>query len=125
LPGWARDLPLDRFTTTGWVERIYLQFLPPLYGSIAGNAAEAHIAAMNDNFDYAATAELFPASGSRKGAVSYHRFNTLAEALRFAVEELSPELLPGAFIESEEVRYGPGEIRSLYDAPGYPLSRQQ
>lgn len=78
---------------------------------------------MNDNVDYAAPAELFPAASWRRNIVSYHRFDSLAEALRFAVEELNPGLLPGAFIESEEVRYSADEIRALYTAMGHPLTR--
>jgi hypothetical protein len=79
---------------------------------------------VNDNVDYSAAAELFPASGARGGQVTYHRFDTLAEALRFAIEEMKPGLLNGAFIESEEVRYGVSEIKSLYSAAGYPLDRK-
>ena len=47
---------------------------------------------MNDNVDYRAPAELFPAA-ARRGRVAYHRFDTLSDALRFAVEELTPALL--------------------------------
>lgn len=77
---------------------------------------------MNDNVNYDAAAELFP-SGAH-GRVSYRRFDTLAEALRYAVEELEPRLLGGAFIEAEELRYGAPEIRALYQAQAYPLSRR-
>jgi len=79
---------------------------------------------MNDNTDYTAAAELFPAAGRRRSIVNYHRFDSLAEALRFAIEELDPGLLPGAFIESEEVRYNADEMRILYDSRGYPLARR-
>jgi hypothetical protein len=79
---------------------------------------------MNDNVDYRVEAELFPGPSHRHKGLSYHRFDTLAEALRFAVEELSQPQLAGAFIEAEEVRYGPSEILGLYSAAGYPLERQ-
>ena len=79
---------------------------------------------MNDNVDYRVPAELFPAPSHRRGALSYHRFDSLAEAVRFAVEELTPAQLAGAFIEAEEVRYGGGEIAALYSAAGYPLPRR-
>jgi hypothetical protein len=79
---------------------------------------------VNDNVDYRAPAELFPAA-ARRGRVAYHRFDTLSDALRFAVEELTPALLGGAVIESEEVRYGAAEIRGLYEAAGYPLARRR
>ena len=79
---------------------------------------------MNDNVDYRVPAELFPAPTHRKGALSYHRFDSLAEAVRFAIEELTPPQLAGAFIEAEEVRYGGQEIEALYAAAGYPLARR-
>lgn len=79
---------------------------------------------MNDNVDYRAPADLFPAITARRSGVSYQRFDTLGEALRFAMEKMSPALLPGAVIESEEVRYGPEQIRALYAAAGYPLKRE-
>jgi hypothetical protein len=78
---------------------------------------------MNDNVDYRAPAELFPAPSFRRGPLSYHRFDTLAEALRYAIEELTPPQLAGAFIEVDEVRYGASEIDALYRAAGYPLVR--
>ena len=80
--------------------------------------------AVNDNVDYDAPAELFPAGMGKRSAVSYRRFDTLGEALRFAVEDMSPAQLPGAVIEADEVRYGPEEIRDLYTAAGYPLPRK-
>ena len=78
---------------------------------------------MNDNIDYQAPAELFPAPAHRHGPLRYHRFATLAEALRFAQEELTPAELAGACIEVDEVRYTGPEISALYNATGYPLSR--
>lgn len=80
---------------------------------------------VNDNTDYRAPAELFPAIAARRGGVTYHRFDTLGDALRFAIEELAPPLLAGAVIESEEVRYSAAEIRTLYEAAGYPLPRKK
>jgi len=78
---------------------------------------------MNDNIDYGAPAELFPAPSHRRGQLRYHRFDTLAEAVRFAQEELSPLERAGALIEADEVRYSGTEIAALYDAVGYPLQR--
>lgn len=79
---------------------------------------------MNDNIDYGASAELFPAHNAKRGKVSYRRFDTLAEALKYAVEDLQPDLLVGAFIEVDEARYSAAEMRALYDATGYPLERR-
>ena len=78
---------------------------------------------MNDNVDYQAPAELFPAPSHRRGPLRYHRFDTLAKALRFAQEELTAAELAGACIEVDEVRYAAPEITALYQATGYPLPR--
>lgn len=78
---------------------------------------------MNDNVDYGAPAELFPAPSHRRGQLRYHRFDTLAEAVRFAQEELSASQRDGALIEADEIRYTGAEIAALYDAAGSPLPR--
>ena len=61
-----------------------------------------------NGFDYSAPAELFP-TRSRKGnrPMAYRRFAKAAEAIRFAIEELSPTHLLGAHLEVEEVRFRP------------------
>ena len=75
-------------------------------------------------FDFAAPAELFP-SRNRKIAnkVRYRRFDTAADAIRYAVEELPEPLLLGAYIEINESRLGHKDIRALYDCESYPLPR--
>ncbi len=77
-------------------------------------------------FDYEAPAELFPAR-SRKGnrPVGYRRFAKAADAVRFAMEELQPELLLGAQLEVEEVRFDCNAIRRLYLGSAYPLARRR
>jgi hypothetical protein len=78
---------------------------------------------MNDNVDYGAPAELYPAPNHRRGPLRYHRFDTLAEAVRFAQEEMPAGERAGALIEADEIRYIGAEIAALYDAAGYPLPR--
>ncbi len=75
-------------------------------------------------FDFSAPAELFP-SRNRKIAnkVRYRRFDTAADAIRFAVEELPEPLLLGAYIEIRETRLGHKDIRALYDCDSYPLPK--
>ena len=76
-------------------------------------------------FDYAAAAELFPSRIKKgRGRVTYKRFNTAAEALRFAIEEIPQALLLGAYLEVNEARFGIQEIRWLYDSDAYPLKRR-
>jgi hypothetical protein len=77
-------------------------------------------------FDYNGPAEVF-AGRSQRGPrpMRYQRFDTGAEALRFAIEILPAANLLGAILESNERRYWHSEIRKLYDAPGYPLPRKE
>jgi hypothetical protein len=78
-------------------------------------------------FDYHGPAEIF-AGRSMRGSgptMMYRRFETGAEALRFAIETLPRANLSGAIIEADERRYWHGEIRKLYDAPEYPFVRKE
>ena len=77
------------------------------------------------DFDYNAPAELFP-SRSKKGnrPVGYRRFDTAAEAIRFAIEVMPPDLLLGVVLEVEEERLNGQRICELYDSTAYPLIRK-
>jgi hypothetical protein len=71
-------------------------------------------------FDYGAPAELFATDNKKpRGRLTYKRFSTAAEALRFAIEE-TPSLA-GAYLEVDETRFGSQEIRYLYANAAYPL----
>jgi hypothetical protein len=75
-------------------------------------------------FSYDAPADLFVATSMRRnGAVRYQRFDTAADALRFAVETLQPTILKGTVLEVDEQRYDAAQMRSLYDSADYPHPR--
>jgi hypothetical protein len=76
-------------------------------------------------FDYDAPAELFTGRSIRGSrAVRYHRFDSGAEALRFAMETLPREHLLAAVLKVNEERYRHGEIQKFYEAKDYPLPRK-
>ena len=83
---------------------------------------DSHLAA----FDYCLSAELFPTRNraSRRHPVGYKRFDRAADAIRFAIEDLPPELLVGAYLEVDEERFDGPAIRQLYDSARYPMHRR-
>jgi hypothetical protein len=76
-------------------------------------------------FDYGTAAELFSTQvrKSRQRLPGYKRFARAADAIRFAIETLPPQLLHGTYLEVDEVRFDGTEIRRLYDSAGYPFAR--
>lgn len=77
-------------------------------------------------FNFSQPAELFggtPWVGRRAG-IKYRRFDTAAEAIRFAVEELSGASGRSCVLEVNESRFNHAEIRRLYDSRAYPLTRR-
>jgi hypothetical protein len=76
-------------------------------------------------FNYSAAAELFPTRRRvpRRQPLGYRRFAQAAQAIRFAIEDVPPELLVGAYLEVEEQRYNSDQIRRLYEGADYPLPR--
>jgi hypothetical protein len=76
-------------------------------------------------FDYEAAAELFPTRRRSLGRqFGYKRFAQASQAIRFAIEDMPPECLAGAFLEVDEQRYGSDDIRRLYQSAEYPLTRR-
>jgi hypothetical protein len=77
-------------------------------------------------FDYRAPAELYAsASKTGKRPMRYTRFKSTAEAIKYAVEELPPELLIGSTLEVNEERFDGYGIRALYENASYPLRRRK
>lgn len=78
------------------------------------------------DFDYDAAAELYSIGRrpSRRGPSGYKRFAQAAHAIRFAMEDLTPQHLVGALLEVDEKRYGSHDIRRLYESADYPLARR-
>ena len=66
-----------------------------------------------------------PSRNKRSGRrpIGYRRFGHAADAIRFAIEELAPEFLLGAYLEVDEERYDSEGIRRLYESVNYPLVR--
>ena len=76
-----------------------------------------------DGFDYSAFAELFPSRQRNGQSGRYQRFDSAAEALKFAMEEMPQSARRGATLEVGEDRFGFAEIEELYRAAAYPLPR--
>jgi hypothetical protein len=82
--------------------------------------------------DYSTEAELSPtASGvelSRRRKMrqpsGFGRFARAADAIRFAIEELPPELLLATRLKVADERFNSEEIRRLYESLEYPLIRR-
>jgi hypothetical protein len=88
---------------------------------------------MNDNrtpstsprFDFSAPAEIYMlnARGARGRATGYRRFQSAAEAIRFAVEEVPAQSLVGVVMQVDDARFDHKALRKLYAHDAYPLAR--
>lgn len=76
------------------------------------------------SMNWATPADLYSGATLRPRGSRYKRFPSAAEAVRFAVEELSPTALRSTAIESDDKRHEGGAIRMLYYSEDYPLRRQ-
>jgi hypothetical protein len=76
-------------------------------------------------FDYDAPAELFAGAGGirRQGAVRYLRFNSAAEAIQHAIEQIPIAQRRGSVLEVGDERYESETIQKLYASADYPLDR--
>lgn len=77
-----------------------------------------------DTYDFLAPAELFcPTGRSAKSPLCFHRFETSAQAIKFAIEDLSATHLGGTVLEVNEVRFDAMGIQQLYESGDFPLPR--
>lgn len=76
-------------------------------------------------FNYGSAAELFTNKGRgfRRQPLGYRRFARAADAIRFAIEEMPPQLLQNACMEVDEERFDGEGIRRLYESAAYPDAR--
>jgi hypothetical protein len=107
--------------TQGPIEVEVASLRPRSAGDVVGARFQPMVA-----FDYGVPAEVFPARNRkyRRQAIGYRRFARAADAIRFAIEELPPELLLGTFLEVDGERHGSAEIRRLYESSDYLLPRR-
>ena len=77
-------------------------------------------------FDYAASAELFMPKRKRgtRQPLSYRRFATAADAIRFAVEELPAVRTLGPWMQVGDERFDSDDILRLYESTSYPRRRR-
>ncbi|MFY9629005.1 MAG: hypothetical protein WAK03_12765 [Methylocystis sp.] len=77
-------------------------------------------------FDYDTPAELYSGSSTRfrQKALKYRRFERVAEAIRYVMEDIPPNALLGCSIEVAEETYIGKAIQPLYDSPDFPLPKR-
>ncbi len=76
--------------------------------------------------DYFMEAALYYGKSANRGrTLTFRRFAQAAEAIRFAVEELSPSILNGCKLEIGETEYFGRAICPLYDDRAFPLYRRK
>ena len=79
-----------------------------------------------ETFDYAASAELFVPKRKRgpRQPLSYRRFATAAEAIRFVVEEFRALRTLGVWMKVGDERFNGDDIQRLYESTSYPRRRR-
>ena len=78
-----------------------------------------------NTFDYGASADLFSmANRSGRRQPLYKRFDSAAEAIRYAIEDMPAQALFFTLLEVDESRCDSKEIRRLYSSPSFPLARR-
>jgi hypothetical protein len=77
------------------------------------------------DFNYEMPGEFYSrkSQGMKPTGLTYQRFDTVAEAVRFAIEALPSAAFGGCMLEAGGQRFGAKELRALYANPRYPLRR--
>src|ERR1700738_2680782 len=78
------------------------------------------------SFSFNTAAELFPAAIRKKKGAGFADgvLGSVAEAVRFAIEELPADWLNGAYLQVDEARFDQSGIRTLYESQDFPLPRR-
>lgn len=79
-----------------------------------------------EHFNFERPADVFVGNKGlrRRGPVKYLRFSSGAEAIRYAIETVSRDLLSATAIETDDGRFSGSAIRALYDQADYPFPRR-
>ncbi|TNM64048.1 hypothetical protein FHP24_12170 [Aliirhizobium smilacinae] len=79
------------------------------------------------NFNYKRAAGIYSGKTTFRSASAprYRRFETAAEAVQFAVEELSGATQRGCVLEMDELRLNHTQIVELYESAAFPLARRE
>jgi hypothetical protein len=79
------------------------------------------------DFNYDVPAEFFSRKTQvlKPSGLTYRRFGTAAEAIRFAIEDVSSAVLGGSTLIVDGERFGAKELKQLYASALYPLQRKK
>ena len=80
-----------------------------------------------EHFNYNEPADLFVGGSirSKRAPMTFRRFATGAEAIKYAMEMQPEANLVATVVETEENRIEGADIRRLYESDEYPLARRQ
>jgi hypothetical protein len=80
-----------------------------------------------ENHDYSTPAGVYvtrtPQRGFKPSKLVFNRFPTLADAIKYVMEDLG-NASNRAWIETDECDFNAAEIKELYDNEGYPIQRR-
>jgi hypothetical protein len=81
---------------------------------------------MMEHFDFREPAEIFVGGGrfGKRSSMTYRKFATGAEAVRFAIERQSAAQLATTVVEANDTRFVAAEILDLYQCAEYPFPRR-